>query len=187
MAYLYTVCTVCVTILVLVATSTKFQILRSYTLLLRPPILMRSWAMHMLQGRELTGRAIPTGVWLICWKTKLGGVSPRITGRVANFTSPTLFVWMKARFPVSPFPLPPPLPPTVCSQDQRPRPWSLSAVSFVSPSVAPCIPSCEPVQIGTHKTQLGYITGSTFGTTLWARLHYAWSRVLARNLLSNGA
>ena len=42
-AYVYAACTVCVTILVLVVNSHRFQILRSYTLLFKPPVLMGSW------------------------------------------------------------------------------------------------------------------------------------------------
>ena len=41
MAYVYAACVVRVTILVLAVNSDWFQILWSYTLLLKPPILMR--------------------------------------------------------------------------------------------------------------------------------------------------
>ena len=42
MPYVYVVCPVRVTILVLAVDSNRFQTLGSYTLLLKPPILMRS-------------------------------------------------------------------------------------------------------------------------------------------------
>ena len=42
MAYVYTACTGCVTIFSTGSNSDWFQILQSYTLLLQPPVLMRS-------------------------------------------------------------------------------------------------------------------------------------------------
>ena len=43
MANVNTACAVCVTIFVLVVNSNWFQILLSYTLLLKPPVLMHTW------------------------------------------------------------------------------------------------------------------------------------------------
>ena len=43
MAYFYTACAYVLLFLVLVVNSTQFLILRSYTLSLKSPVLMRSW------------------------------------------------------------------------------------------------------------------------------------------------